>query len=378
MLDRNQTLLTDQCSDLYMMPWATVITLTICYLMVMLCIFKKGKRLCLPVPDNLFLYQKHLRQLRRELSRLVVDDNSIEILGNPLAYTAHYTLFRGTMVPQVKRRTSERISVAVKVSYPSPKHSVALLDESARIYRLSHPNISRVVAISHLSFSVLRPLVAIEWLAGGNLADYFQHQIRDCEARERPLVLLRDMLGLLMQISVALKYFHETLGDMSHGAVTTQNVQLACKDLKRCAVKLSYLYPPTTSRLPPEILYSTEINPKIRQESDICFLIGTCTAEFHIDRMFGVLCWECMTLGAEPHYQRTPDEIQRWSLVIECLSDAHRRPRFTGSRPTLVDRIQQLRAYYAQSMDCINPVPNTSNCTCVEHKCKRVENFDRE
>ncbi|KIH45391.1 hypothetical protein ANCDUO_24568 [Ancylostoma duodenale] len=64
------------------------------------------------------------------------------------------------------------------VSYPNPKHSVALLEESARICRLSHPNISRIVAVSHLSFAVLRPAVAVEWLPGGTLADYFQHQIR--------------------------------------------------------------------------------------------------------------------------------------------------------------------------------------------------------
>lgn len=30
-----------------------------------------------------------------------------------------------------------------------------------------------------------------------------------------------------------------------------------------------------------------------------------------IFRMFGVLGWECVTLGAEPHYQRTVDEIQQ-------------------------------------------------------------------
>ena len=26
--------------------------------------------------------------------------------------------------------------------------------------------------------------------------------------------------------------------------------------------------------------------------------------------MFGVLCWECCTLGAEPHYQKSFEEIE--------------------------------------------------------------------
>ncbi|VDL70251.1 unnamed protein product [Nippostrongylus brasiliensis] len=358
------TLVTDQCSVSYMTPWATVVALTTCYLLVILWICKNGKKMCLPVPDNLFPYQKQLKQLKRELSRYLVDDNSIEIFGTPLAHTAQGTLFRGTVVPRVKHRTTERVPVAVKVSHPNPKHSVALLEESARICRLSHPNISRILAISHLSFAVLRPVVTVEWLAGGNLADYFEHQIRGREERERPLVLLRDVLEVLAQVSAALKHFHEVLGDVAHGAVTTENVQLTSRDLRRCTVKLSCLYPATMSRLPPEIVCSTERNPKRRQESDIW--------------MFGILCWESVTLGAEPHYQRTNEEIQRWSLAMECLSEAHRRPRFVGATPTLVDRVQQLRTFYAQSMDCLYPVPNIGNCTCLEHKCKKLECHERE
>ncbi|KAL6728493.1 hypothetical protein Aduo_010264 [Ancylostoma duodenale] len=376
-------LVTDQCSVSYMTPWATVVALTTCYLLVILWICKNGKKMCLPVPDNLFPYQKQLKQLKRELSRYLVEDNSIEIFGTPLAHTAQGTLFRGTIVPRVKHRTNERVPVAVKVSYPNPKHSVALLEESARICRLSHPNISRIVAVSHLSFAVLRPAVAVEWLPGGTLADYFQHQIRDREERERPLILLKDVLEVLTQISSALKHFHEILGDVAHGAVTTENVQLTTKDLRRCTVKLSCLYPPTTSRLPPEIVCSTERNPKYRQEGDIW--------------MFGMLCWESMTLGAEPHYQRTTEEIQRcfrlpdrgltcpqgcpldvWSLAMECLSEAHRRPRFTGVPPTLVDRVLLLRNYYAQSMECLYPVPNIGNCTAnvanCSGNCKNVAN----
>ncbi|CAJ0600017.1 unnamed protein product [Cylicocyclus nassatus] len=373
-------LVTDQCSVSYMTPWATVIALTTCYILIILWICKNGNKMCLPVPDNLFPYQKQLKSLKRELSRYIVEDNCIEIFGTPLAHTAQGTLFRGAIVPRVKHRTNERVPVAVKVSYPNPKHSVALLEETARICRLSHPNVTKILAVSHLSFSVLRPAIAVEWLAGGTLAEYLQQQIRDREERERPMIQLKDMLEVLAQISAALKHFHETLGDFAHGAVTTQNVQMTTKDLRRCIVKLSSLYPPTPSRLPPEIVCSAERNPKFRQEGDIW--------------MFGLLCWECMTLGAEPHYQRTTEEIQRcfrlpdrgltcpqgcpldvWSLVMECLSEAHRRPRFTGATPDLVERMQMLRNYYAQSVDCLHPVPNIGNCTCIEHKCKRGESF---
>lgn len=152
------------------------------------------------------------------------------------------------------RVTKSGNGLSIQVSHPNPKHSVALLEESARICRLSHPNLARIVAVSQLSFAVLRPAVAVEWLAGGNLADYFRHQIRvrkwrrrwlsygidnsiacfqEREERERPLVLLRDILELLVQVSAALKYFHEVLGDVAHGAVTTENVQLTSRDLRR-------------------------------------------------------------------------------------------------------------------------------------------------
>lgn len=47
------------------------------------------------------------------------------------------------------------------------------------------------------------------------------------------MILLKDVLEVLTQISAALKHFHETLGDVAHGAVTMENVQLTSKDLRR-------------------------------------------------------------------------------------------------------------------------------------------------
>ncbi|VDM77565.1 unnamed protein product [Strongylus vulgaris] len=278
-MPNDDSLVTDQCSVSYMTPWATVSH---------------------PNP-------KHSVALLEESARI--------------CRLSHPNVSR---IVAVSHLSFAVLRPAVAVSHPNPKHSVALLEESARICRLSHPNVSRIVAVSHLSFAVLRPAVAVEWPAGGTLAEYFQHQIRDQEERERPTILLKDMLEILLQVSAALKHFHEVLGDVAHGAVTTQNVQLTTKDLRRCVVKLSCLYPPTTSRLPPEIVCSTERNPKYRQEGDIwmfgilCWESMTLGAEPHyqrtteeIQRMFGILCWESMTLGAEPHYQRTTEEIQR-------------------------------------------------------------------
>ena len=64
------------------------------------------------------------------------------------------------------------------MSYPQPQRSIGLLEEAARMARLNHPNIVRLIAVNKLSFSAFRPMFAMEWLPGGSLAEFFRDEIR--------------------------------------------------------------------------------------------------------------------------------------------------------------------------------------------------------
>jgi serine/threonine protein kinase len=64
------------------------------------------------------------------------------------------------------------------MSYPMPQKSIGLLEEAARMASLNHENIVRLIAVSKLSFTAFRPMLAIEWLPGGSLAEFFREEIR--------------------------------------------------------------------------------------------------------------------------------------------------------------------------------------------------------
>lgn len=59
-----------------------------------------------------------------------------------------------------------------------PQKSMGLLEEANRMAKLDHPNIVKLIAVSKLSFQAFRPMIAMEWLPGGSLAEYFREHIR--------------------------------------------------------------------------------------------------------------------------------------------------------------------------------------------------------
>ncbi|CAD6188086.1 unnamed protein product [Caenorhabditis auriculariae] len=301
-------LLEENCSASYMTPYATVVAMTSFYLLALFCFCKNGKKMCLPVADSIYPYAKRMKQLERELQHLIVDDENIEIEDFQLGQGHFGFVFKGGVFPKTQKRYKQRVNAAVKMSFPIVKKSICLLEEAARMSRLQHPNIVRLIAVSRLSFSVLRPLIVIEWLPGGSLAEFFKNHIRNVEERQQQTVSLTDMLSVMKQISEALTHIHECLDaisglEMTHGDVAARNVLLSSQDISRCVAKLGdFGVPPQgglqpVAWLPPEVLCSTDRFPRHLPECDVW--------------MFGVFMWECLTLGAEPHYQKSLEEIKR-------------------------------------------------------------------
>ncbi|KAK0416260.1 hypothetical protein QR680_012384 [Steinernema hermaphroditum] len=373
----------------YMTPWAAVLAMFAVYTIALLWFCKHGKKACLPAPDSIYPYKRRLKYLKRVLTPLLVDDVFIELTDHKLGQGAVGFVFKGYVFSRSQSRYKQRKFAAVKMSYPMPQKSIGLLEEAARMSRLDHENIVKLIAVSKLSFDAFRPMFAMEWLPGGSMAEFFKDEIRRKEDGHRQIVLVRHILHILIQVAEALKYLHESRdiegNEFTHGDVAARNVLLTHRQLDCCVAKLGDFGLPIDFGprlpipwLPPEIVCSLDrVAPKHRPESDVW--------------MFGVLCWECATLGAEPHFQRTFEEIQNafarpdrglerpkkcpdeyWAFVLECLSEQHRRPRFSGPREnpcSLVGRLQTLEQIFAHSHEQFRMVQNESNCTCAYHRC---------
>ncbi|CAJ0942713.1 unnamed protein product, partial [Mesorhabditis belari] len=379
---------TEHCSISYMTPWATVLAMSALYSLALLWFCKHGKKMCLPAPDTIFPYQKRLKAMKRELGKFLVDDVFIEITDDKLGQGAVGFVFKGFVYPRTQNRYKQKLAAAIKMSYPIPLKSMGLLEEACRMAKLEHSNIVALLAVSKLSFTAFRPLIVMEWLPGGSLAEYFREEIRRKEENERAPVFVRSIISILTQVGEALKYLHDSRDDrgqeLTHGDVAARNVLLTSKHLDTCVAKLGDFGLPIdfgprlpVPWLPPEIVCALDSNPVHRTECDVW--------------MFGVLAWECVTLGAEPHYQRTIREIQAcyrepdrgltypsacpaqlWSLILECLSEQHRRPRFLGpvdGSASALHKLRQLRHSFATSTHCLEAMPNEGHCTCAQHRC---------
>uniref|UniRef100_A0AC35F8T4 Protein kinase domain-containing protein n=1 Tax=Panagrolaimus sp. PS1159 TaxID=55785 RepID=A0AC35F8T4_9BILA len=354
------------CHESYMTPWATVIAMFALYLIALLWFCRHGKKVCLPSPDSIYPYKRRLKYLKTVLDHLLVDDMFIELTDSKLGQGAVGFVFKGYVFPKTQTRFKQKTFAAVKMSYPMPQKSIGLLEEAARMAKLNHPNIVKIIAVSKLSFTAFRPMFAMEWLPGGSLAEFFRDEIRRKDERERKTVYIREIIHVLRQVGEALKYIHESR-DHEGNEFTHGDFGLPIDFGPRLPIPW----------LPPEIVCSLDRSPKHRPESDVW--------------MFGVLGWECATLGAEPHFQRTFEEIQQsfglpdrglhcppncpmefWSFLMDCLSEQHRRPRFSGLTDTATSaiyRLRQLETIYAHSNAKLNMVLNISNCTCSQHRC---------
>ncbi|KAI6240860.1 Ephrin type-B receptor 1 [Aphelenchoides fujianensis] len=246
-----------KCAECYMTPWATVIAMFGLYLVALLWFCRHGKKICLPTPDSIYRYKSRLKYLKRVLNHLLVDDMFIELTDSKLGQGAVGFVFKGYVFPKTQTPFKQKTSAAVKMSYPMPQKSIGLLEEAARMARLNHPNIVRLIAVSKLSFTAFRPMFAMEWLPGGSLAEFFRDEIqvwrregRDCER-----VLVGDIVHVLRQVGEALKYLHEHRdpagNEFTHGDVAARNVLLNQKNLSNCVAKTGRFRPPDRLRAPP-------------------------------------------------------------------------------------------------------------------------------
>ncbi|GMT20127.1 hypothetical protein PFISCL1PPCAC_11424, partial [Pristionchus fissidentatus] len=381
------------CSASYMTPWFTIAVMFALYILILLWFCKNGKKICMPTPDNIWPYEKRLKQLKRELSHLLLDDVFIELCDHKLGQGSVGFVFKGFVYPNTQNRYKHKTPAAVKMSYPLPAKSMGLLEEAARLSRLSHPNIVQLLAVSQLSFTALRPMLVIEWLPGGSLAEYFRFNCRN--AGDETVVYVRDAVRLLQGVAAALQYLHEKRdadgSELTHRDVAARNVLLTSSDMTNCSAKLGDFGLPIDFGphlplpwLPPEIVgcatsHDPNARTRHRPEADVW--------------MFGVLSWECATLGAEPHYQRSVQEMCDamntpdrglpspascpaifYDLIQSCLSEPHRRPSFVApidSSSSILFRLKQLEYFFANSQHCFEAVPNASSCTCASHRCNR-------
>uniref|UniRef100_A0A1I7XLN7 Protein kinase domain-containing protein n=1 Tax=Heterorhabditis bacteriophora TaxID=37862 RepID=A0A1I7XLN7_HETBA len=113
-----------------------------------------------------------------DLSHLLVDESNIEINNHKLGQGSVGFVFKGSVFPKTQKRYKQKVPAAVKLSYPIPQKSIGLLEEAAKMAKLEHPHIVGILAVSKLSFTIFRPMIVMEWLAGGSLSEYFREEIR--------------------------------------------------------------------------------------------------------------------------------------------------------------------------------------------------------
>uniref|UniRef100_F1LCK9 ALK tyrosine kinase receptor n=1 Tax=Ascaris suum TaxID=6253 RepID=F1LCK9_ASCSU len=212
----------------------------------------------------------------------------IELTDSKLGQGAVGFVFKGYVFPRTQTRFKQKVFAAVKMSYPMPQKSMGLLEEAYRMSKLNHPHIVKLIAVSKLSFQAFRPMIAMEWLPGGSLAEYFREHIRK-RGNDAPPVYVRDIVDILRQVGEALKYLHESRdaagNEISHGDIAARNVLLTSTKLQ-CKAKLGDFGLPLDFGprlpipwLPPEIVSCLDrTRIQHRPESDVCIGMGMCNA----------------------------------------------------------------------------------------------------